>query len=144
MENLPHKYSVQSNSKPDSLVSLESKGLNNISIDAPGEFGGSGKYWSPETMFVASVATCFILTFKAVSRASKLEWLELSCDVDGTLDKDDKKTRFTKLVIKPVLTASKGIDKDRAIRVLEKAEKNCLVTNSLNTECILKAEIIEK
>lgn len=144
MKNLPHNYSVQSTSRPDSLVSLDSEGLERISIDAPEDFGGSGKYWSPETMFVATVATCFILTFKAVSRASKLEWVELSCDVEGILDKVDKETKFTRLVIKPVLTVTKGTDKDRAVRVMEKAERNCLVTNSLTTECVLEPEIIEK
>ncbi len=143
MKEFPHHYNATASARPLSTVNLESEGLPNLSTDAPAEFGGPGNYWSPETLFVATVASCFILTFKAVSRASKLEWEELSCEVEGILNKEDKQTKFTELVIKPDLTIKKSGDKERAEKILEKAEKNCLVTNSLNSKMTLKCKVKE-
>lgn len=143
MKKLPHKYTATATARPLSTINLESKGLPNFQSDAPEEFGGSGKLWSPETLFVAAVADCLILTFKAVSKASKLEWDEITCHVEGVLDKQDKEMKFTELVISPRLLIKEGADKERAVKVLEKAEKNCLVTNSLNCETKLKPEVKE-
>jgi peroxiredoxin-like protein len=143
MKELPHHYNATASARPLSTVNLESEGLPNFSADAPAEFGGPGNYWSPETLFVATVASCFILTFKAVSRASKLEWEELSCEVEGILDKEDKQMKFTELVIKPDLAIKKGGDIERAEKVLEKAERSCLVTNSMNSKMTLKCNVRE-
>lgn len=143
MEKLPHHYKATATARPLSTVNLESPGLPNFQSDAPQEFGGPGKFWSPETLFVATVADCLILTFKAVSKASKLEWQELACHAEGILDKQDKEMKFVKIILSPRLTIEKGGNHERAVKVLEKAEKTCLVTNSLNCEIELKPEIVE-
>ena len=39
------------------------------------------------TLLIAAVADCFILTFRAVARASRFEWISLGCTVDGVLDR---------------------------------------------------------
>lgn len=143
MKELPHHYNATASARPLSTVNIESKGLPNLPSDAPEEFGGSGKLWSPETLFVATVADCFILTFKAVSKASKFEWEELSCHVEGILDREDKQMKFTELKINPRLVINNG-GRERAIKILEKAEKNCLVTNSMNSSITLNSEVVEK
>lgn len=143
MKEFPHHYNATASARPLSTVNLESEGLPKLTSDAPEQFGGPGKLWSPETLFVATVADCFILTFKAVSKASKLEWEELSCHVEGILDREDKEMKFTELRIKPKLIISNG-DRERAIKVLEKAEKTCLVTNSINSKITLEPEVVEK
>ena len=75
-----------------------------------------------------------ILTFRAIARASKLEWTEIEMQVDGTLDRVDRVTRFTHFDIQARLRVPAGTDADKAQLLLEKAEKNCLVSNSLNAE----------
>jgi hypothetical protein len=39
---------------------------------------------------VAAVADCFALTFRAVAKASQLQWTKLLCDADGTLDRSEE------------------------------------------------------
>ena len=92
-------------------------------------------------MLVAAVADCFILSFKAVAKASKVSWNTLSCNAMGTLDKVDRALKFTEFQISVNLQIAAEENKDKAGRALEKAEKSCLITNSLNAPCHLEYEI---
>ena len=105
------------------------------------EFGGKGDRWSPETLLVAAVCDCFVLGFKAIAAASRLTWTDLDVRVDGTLDRIDRKMRFTHFVVTARLTVPAG-QETRAPRILEKAEEACLITNSLSAEVQLSSEVI--
>ena len=141
MQDLPHHYVVTASAEATSLVTVSSDKLSDLETAAPAEFGGPGDAWSPETMLVAAVANCFILTFRAIARASKFEWVSLSCDVEGTLDKIDKVTQFTGFELHAELKMSEGMNESKALRLLENAERHCLITNSLKAETSLNAKI---
>ena len=98
-------------------------------------------HWSPETLLVASVADCFILSFRAIARASKFAWTRLECEAEGVLDRVDKITRFTEIMIRAHLVIPEGVDPRRGRRLLEKAEASCLITNSLLTETRLSSRV---
>ena len=141
MHEFPHHYYVTATATADQNVQLNSPGLDALESAPPAEFGGPGDRWSPETLLAAAVADCFILTFRAVARASKLEWTSLDCKVDAVLDKVDKVTQFTELKETVELTVPEGTDEQKALRLLEKAEKFCLITNSLKGETHLEATV---
>ena len=141
MQNLPHEYAVSASSRSSDNVTLKSPGLQNLESAPPSEFGGPGDLWSPETLLVAAVADCFVLSFRAIARASKLEWNAISCDVDAVLDRVDGVTRFTEFAQRVVLEVPNGTDEGRATRLLEKAEHVCLITNSMTAESRLDAEV---
>ena len=141
MKNLPHHYAVAATASTEGNVDLTSPGLSRIDSAPPAEFGGPGDRWSPETLLVAAVADCFILTFSAIARASKLDWSSLSCDVDGVLDRVDNVARFTEFRLRAVLDAPPGTDEQKALRLLEKSERSCLITNSLTAENHLDATV---
>jgi uncharacterized OsmC-like protein len=121
---------------------LSSAGLPNLESAAPSEFGGPGDQWSPETLLVASIADCFVLSFRAIARASRFEWESLACEVDGTLDRIDRITQFTQFDVAAKLIIQPGGDETKAMRLLEKAEQACLITNSLKASSHLKASVI--
>lgn len=131
LQTLPHHYAAIAVGRTTGDLSLTSRGCAALVSAAPEEFGGPGGRWSPETFLVASVADCFVLTFRAIARASKLDWVELSCEVVGTLDRVERVTQFTHFLIKPRLVLSAEGDEKLAIALLEKAEQGCLITNSL-------------
>jgi len=108
----------------------------------PALFGGPGDQWSPEHLLVASVADCFILTFRAVAKASKLDWDHLEAAAEGVLERVERVTRFTTITISATLTVPAATDVDKARRLLEKAEGACLITSSLSAEVHLEAEVI--
>lgn len=139
--NMAHQYTASAAVKPDSLVSIEIEGLEGMTSGPPKEFGGSGNEWSPEDLLVAAVADCFVLSFKAISAASKYEWVDLSCEVTGTLDKVERATQFTALNIKATLKVTGDSDVERAKRLLEKSEQTCFITNSLKADPELEVDI---
>ncbi|HEX7060862.1 MAG TPA: OsmC family protein [Woeseiaceae bacterium] len=141
MQELPHTYRVGAASSPEGFVALSSPGLSRFESASPAEFGGPGDHWSPETLLVAAIADCFVLSFKAVARASKFAWTSLSCEVEGVLDREDRRMQFISYRVHAVLEVPAGADEARARRLLEKAEENCLITNSLKAPVALEAEV---
>ncbi|HLT89702.1 MAG TPA: OsmC family protein [Woeseiaceae bacterium] len=141
MQELPHLYRVGAASTPEGFVALSSPGLARLESASPAEFGGPGTQWSPETLLVAAIADCFVLTFKSVAKASKFDWRFVSCEVEGTLDRRDGRMQFVRYLVRATLEVPAGTDEKRAYRLLEKAEENCLITNSLNGEIELETEV---
>lgn len=144
MHEFPHNYVVSAAAEPDASIQLSSPGLPSMQSAPPAEFGGPGDHWSPETLLVASVADCFILTFRAIARASKFDWVSLECTVDGTLERVDRVTQFTGFTVMATLTVPTGTDLARAKLLMEKSEKGCLVTNSLIADSHLEATVVER
>lgn len=142
MQQFPHRYSVSASGEEVGTVPVASPGLETLSTHAPAEFDGPGDQWSPESLLVASVASCLILTFRAVARASQLSWSRLECEVDGVLDRVDRVTRFTELHLRARLAVPEGTDEGRAIRLLHKAEENCLITRSMTAATHLDATVV--
>ena len=141
MEALPHHYQASASATAEGNVALDSPGVPGLVSAPPAEFGGPGDQWSPETLLMAAVADCFILTFRAVAAASRLEWQDLQCSAHGTLDRVERTTSFTEVTVKAELTIPAGGDEAKAQRLLEKAEHACLITNSMNGETHLEATV---
>jgi peroxiredoxin-like protein len=144
MQDLPHHYNVSASAETEGNVTLKADDVPQLVTAPPAEFGGPGDQWSPETLLVGSVADCFILTFRAIARASKLEWSNLECSAEGVLDRVEKVTRFTSITVRATLTVPADTDAAKAQRLLEKAEGACLVTNSMTCEAHLEAEVINE
>ena len=139
--NFPHNYSAAAQASSESFVSLHVENLPGIESAPPKEFGGPGTHWSPEDLLVAAVADCFVLSFKAIAAASKFEWIDLQCTVEGTLDRVEREILFTNFNVTAKLKLGADADQSRAERLLEKAEKACFITNSLKAEKTLTVEI---
>ena len=143
MTPLPHHYEVHLTGGPSGYAQLSAGGLPELRTAAPADYDGPGDAWSPEHLLLAAVQSCFLLTLRAIARASKIELKGLELDAVGTVDRQDGVTRFTEIVLRPKLTVAAGTDRDRALRVLEKSEKGCLVTASLSTPVRMEPEIRE-
>ena len=134
MQAFPHHYSVIASASTQGDVMLAGDRLPAIPSAPPTEFGGPGDRWSPETLFVAAVADCFVLTFRGIAGVSRFPWVSLECNVTGTVDRVDRVTQFTELRVRARLRVPAGAKEDQAQRLLAKAEETCLVTNSLRVQ----------
>ncbi len=111
--------------------------LSCISFSAPPEFSGEPGRWTPEHFLVAAVASCFVSTFSGIAEKSRLEFTSLKLDAEGLLGNADGMWRFTEIKLRPAVTILKEEDHDRVIRLLEKAEKSCLIARSLQCRVVL-------
>jgi len=141
MKPLPHRYEVRIAGGPLGHATLASPGVPDLATAAPADFGGPGDAWSPEQLLLAAVEACFLLTFRAIAQASRIEFTALAVEAQGIVDRANGGMRFTEIVLRPRLALPAGADTSRLRRALEKAEKTCLVSASLATPIRLEPEI---
>ncbi len=142
MHPYPHTYIASAEGTNAGFVAVESPRLPAIESAAPPEFDGPSGVWSPETLLCAAVADCFILSFRAVARAARLEWTKLECRVEGVLDRVERVSRFTVIKTFARLSVPEGTDATKAGQLLERAEQGCLIANSLLAARSLKVDIV--
>ncbi len=109
---------------------------------APPEFMGEAGTWTPEHLLAASVASCFVTTFNAIAEHSKFEFLSLKVEIEAILAKEQGGYSITRIVVQPVLEIAETTDQERAIRLLEKAERACLISRSLKSQIELRLEVM--
>jgi peroxiredoxin-like protein len=133
-----HEYRVHAFSAGGRNGVVHAEGvLSCISFSAPPEFLGEPGRWTPEHFLVAAVASCFVSTFSGIAEKSRLELASFNLDAEGLLGSADGIWRFTEIKLRPVVTVLKEEDRDRAVRLLEKAEKSCLIARSLQFKVTL-------
>ena len=113
-----------------------------IAFSAPPEFQGEPRQWTPEHLFLASVAGCFVSTFSGMAQFSKFDFLLLDLNLEGVLSKEEGGWRFTQVNLHPRLKIVQEKDRERASRLLEKAGEMCLIARSINSKVILEPELI--
>jgi organic hydroperoxide reductase OsmC/OhrA len=138
----PHTYQAAASAEASGSVAVTSAELPRLETAAPPEFDGPGGLWSPETLLCASLADCFILTFRALSRAAKLTWLRLGCRVEGVLERVERTPRFTRFTTFAELLVPAGTDVEAARKLLERAEHGCLIANSVSGARALVAQVV--
>jgi len=141
MKPLPHRYEVRLAGGPEGHARLASRGVPDLSTEAPLDFDGPGDAWSPEQLLVAAVESCFLLTFRAVAKASGIEFTSLAVEGEGIVDRANGRLRFTEIILRPRLALPAGVDATRVRRALEKAEHTCLISASLSTPIRLEPDL---
>lgn len=138
-----HHYEVNVNWEADRKGLMTSPVLNeNIEVATPPEFPkGMPGIWSPEHLLVAAVNSCLMTTFLAIAENSKFDFANFESNADGKLEKVEGKFMISEIELKPVVTIRKEEDREKAIRILDKSEAACLISNSVKSKIIFKPEI---
>ena len=130
--NTSHEYRIAARSTDMRSGVATAEGIEpTISFSAPPEFKGQAGHWTPEHFFVTAVASCYISTFSGLAFNSNLEFHSLVLRAEGIVAKDQDGWRFREVVLRPRLTIAHCEDKDRAHRLLRKAEVSCLIGRSI-------------
>ena len=105
-----------------------------LHVDAPPEFKGHPGSWTPEHLFVGAVNSCFMTTFLAIAENSKLDFVSFKTAARGKLENvAGQGFQITEIALQPSLVIASARDAERASRILEKAEKHCLISNSIKS-----------
>lgn len=138
-----HQYDatvVWTENKQGTLATLK---RSPITIGVPPEFGGPEEAWSPEQLCVGAVNACVMATFITIAANSKLVFRQYSATATGTLEKvEGRGPVITRIVVKPRVVVGPEVDRGRVERILKMAEKNCYISNSLQSEVTLEPEIV--
>ncbi len=138
-----HYYNVDLNWETDRKGLMSSPVLNErIEVATPPEFPkGMEGIWSPEHLLVAAVNSCLMTTFLAIAENSRFSFEKFDSNASGKLEKVDNKFMISEITLSPVLTIKNEADKDRALRILEKSEAACLISNSVKSKIIFHPTI---
>ena len=124
-----------------SVVKAENGIPNTLDFSVPPEFGGEPGQWTPEHLLLAAVASCLVATFRGMSEKSKLEFPHIDVTVKGIIEKQDGYLCFTRIILHPEVLIGREEDLERATRLLERAERACLIARSLSAEIVLEAKV---
>jgi peroxiredoxin-like protein len=122
-------------------AAVSAPGLSNLASAPSTEFDGPGDAWSPEHLLLAAVATCFSFTLRAVAQASRVDFISLDLTAEGTVERRNRQLCLSDIVLRPRLQVPAATDRERALRVLEKAARSCVVSAALSTPIRLEPEI---
>jgi len=141
--NTEHFYEVSVNWQSDRKGMMNSPVLNtNIEVATPPQFPkGMEGIWSPEHLFVAAVNSCLMTTFLSIAENSKLEFKSFDSKAIGKLEMIDGKYMMSEVTLMPIVILNEENQKERAERVLQKSEANCLISNSIKSKIIFKPEV---
>ena len=124
---------------------LRAPRLPALEVAAPPEFQGHEGCWTPEHLYVAAVNACFMTIFLAIAANSKLDVVSFSASAKGKLEKiDGGGFQITEIVLRPTLLIPSAEQLELARRIIDKAEKSCLIANSIKTVVKVEPEIYHK
>ena len=143
MADEAHQYETTVEWTENRLGTLTAAGRPAIPAGAPPEFGGAADVWSPELLCVAAVNSCVMLTFIAIAANSKVTVRKYTSSATGTLERvEGRGPVITRVVVKPRITIGPDVDRAKVERIVKMAEKNCYISNSLQSAVTVEPEII--
>ena len=106
---------------------------NAIHFTAPTEFGGLEGRWTPEELLLAAIAGCYTTTVRAIAGAAQFDFTDLQVEASGTVRKAESGYNFSEITVRPNLKITSLGDRERALDLLKRAEKLCLVSRAVGT-----------
>ncbi len=130
-----HVYQTRVRWTGERRAALRADGLPDHEVATPPEFpGGHPGTWSPEHLYTAAAEACLMTTFLAIAANSKLAFASYESTAEGTLEKTGAGYLMTRIVLRPKVVVLEASQVERARHILEKAEKSCLISNSMKTQ----------
>src|SRR6185503_15529809 len=138
-----HFYEVHVNWVNNRVGVMHSPELNDeVDVATPPQFPkGVEHIWSPEHLFTAAVNSCLMTTFLSIAENSKLEFEHFSSKAAGKLEIVDGKYMMSEVTLRPKLIIAREEDMSRAMRVLQKSEAACLISNSIKSKIVFEPEV---
>jgi peroxiredoxin-like protein len=133
--DISHTYNVTLQWTAERQGQLASPELtDSVTVATPPPFPkGKVGTWSPEHLLVASVSSCLMTTFLAIAENSKLNFVSYADRATGKMENVEGKLAISEILLQPFVEVSQESDGERAMRILQKAEANCLISRSVKS-----------
>ena len=140
---MAHTFQVEARWQEGLRGEIQASGASvTVPFAVPKEFGGPGGEWTPEHFFSSAVASCVMATFLSMAQMSKLVIASYQSRGTCTMEKaEGGGFKITGVTLEPRITVPAEKDRERAQRLIEKAEKMCPVSNSIKCPVAVKATV---
>lgn len=112
-----------------------------LAFSAPVEFHGEPGFWTPEHLLLAAVSSCFLTTFHVIAGNSKVEVLDVQAAVEGDVSHEEDGWQFTGIRISVHATIAREQDRERVLRLIDKAERACIISRGLKVSPALTSSV---
>jgi organic hydroperoxide reductase OsmC/OhrA len=102
------------------------------------QYKGDPARLNPEELFVASLASCQLLTYLALAERAGVGVTAYDDHASGTLAIADRKMRMTEVTLRPRITIAPGADVAKARALVDAAHDGCFIANSV--ACAVRVE----
>lgn len=105
--------------------------------------GGPGVGTNPDEMLLGAAATCYLMTLAAMIERARLAVANMAFESDITVTVDDGAYRCKRIVHRPSITLAADANDDdmaRLARLVDLAERHCMVSNALRGNVELRVE----
>ena len=113
-----------------------------IYVATPPAFGGQENEWSPEHLFLGSISSCFMSTYLYFAQKMKFSITHLECHAIGQVELVEGKFKFTHIGVFPTVYISDGTLSEIADLAILKAQKSCLISNSIKAEIVYRGKVV--
>ncbi len=103
-------------------------------ISIPKEMDGPGVGTNPDEMLLGAAATCYIITLAAMIERAELPLKEMSHEAEGIVDVTNGVFTYKKIIHKPTVVLTEAAterDFSKLMALVEKAEKNCMISRAI-------------
>jgi len=118
------------------------EGKAKIRTGSPRGSDEEAKYHTPEDLFVASAAVCYMNGFVNFTKKMHIDFKSFTCDAVGTLEKVDRSFEITRINMKAKVEIESESIRSRINRALELAAKYCFVGNSMKCPINHETEVV--
>ena len=120
---------------------LNADGKPTLRVSSPPEFRGERDVWTPEDFFVASVETCFLMTFAGLIEKRHLAVEAYSSHAEGVLEWVENGYAFTHVTIHPTVIVTDMPAVAPVMTALADAKRDCLIARSLRTVVEIEPDV---
>jgi len=117
---------------------VEFGGRQGLDVSAAPQYRGDPGKLNPEELFLASLASCQMLTYLNLAGRAGIDVLAYEDGAEATLTIADRKMRITEVVLHPRITIGSGGDEAKARALVDSAHDGCFIANSVS--CTVRAE----
>jgi organic hydroperoxide reductase OsmC/OhrA len=122
------------------LSANDAKGT--VHVATPPEFGGAGRPWTPEHLFLGSICSCFMTTYLAFAKKLRFSFSNFECGIIGQVEIVNGKYKFTNIDLYPKVFINDEALREKANLAMEKTHKHCLVSNSINAVVYYHSQVL--
>ncbi len=121
---------------------VEFAGREPVEVSAAPQYRGDPSKVNPEELFLASLASCQMLTYLTLATRAGIDVLAYEDGAEATLAMAERKMRLTEVVLRPHITVGAATDEAKARSLVESAHDGCFIANSVACAVRVEAEII--
>ena len=111
-------------------------------VATPPEFGGEGRPWTPEHLFLSSISSCFMTTYLDFAKKLHFDISHFECNASGQIETIHGKYKFTIINIYPKVYIADETLREKANLAVEKTQKYCLIAGSVNADIFYHSEVL--